>query len=132
MSDRDLYTVTMIRSVKVTTPAGEKMQDIIETHYDVTWKGIDVLQAKHAGDVTVEQQTKRLDRMPKIETGERELSTEPTRGAPIDREKVAGGYRRSAQFTTTPTGERKPIKESFPVAAGYASVVNEIMKDSRA
>jgi hypothetical protein len=139
MSANDLYTVTLVRSVPIKTTAGDRIQDIIETYYDLSWKAIGALQAKHAGiDVTVEKQKSELGRKPKIEIGEHNAPANLTPikwweadGADLRKREQSAYVSRVTSADEKVLPERETVVVSTP-EAGYAGVINELLKGSAA
>lgn len=119
-----LYTVMMVRSIPVRTEDDQQvMQDTIETYFDQTDAMIKVIQGRHPGtDVQVDKQTRRLGKMPLIESSESFKAmkrypsiTREERAAPVKEKLVL------PRLVTAPAAFISP---------GYADAINEAMKDA--
>lgn len=126
MTELALYTVTFSRSMKITLSKGERWQDIVETHYDVTEKGLDALHLKVPGcDMQIERQLRKLSKKSEVSFGERNISEHP----PVQRlsrdEKLAAATKpvRQERFSAAKTYET--VVTEKPVSGGnYADLVN--------
>jgi hypothetical protein len=128
----DLYTVVICTSKPVEHKAGGRVttinQDVIETYYDATYPQVLAYRKKFAGEVTIEKQSRRLDRAPKIETGESPIAAERFPSVPrlhLDpqqrRAAIAAACVRPVGYTSEP----HVISEPSPTPTdSYADLVN--------
>src|SRR5579863_4183961 len=123
MSKKDVYTATIVTTAKITTPAGERMQDTVQIFYDVDWKQLDFYRAKFSiAGITIEAQTRVLGKAPQVHLGERLVETEL---AVIPREKLAPATKpvrpTAPDFTDRAHGEFRKVsttKPAMPAAPG--------------
>lgn len=129
----ELYTVTFRRSMPIKNAKGQdRIQDIIETHYDQTRKGLDALNAKFPGmNFQIEKQGGRLNRSSEVDFGERlpPQNPMPVRLSPEER------HRRQAAPVQEPVKQfrpaAQPTKSSILNTGGtYTDLVNEMAKES--
>ena len=121
-----LYTAIFIRSKEITRGKMKVIEDIIETHYDLTWKGIGVIQQKYGNiDCTTEEQSRRLDKLPLNEMSSHLPCTQ--RLAPIPREE---------RLVEAPKPEPRRVGiivgGASHGAATYSALVDAMMKETAA
>lgn len=136
MTQETLKTVTFCQSVPLRKQGDDQiMLDTIQTYWDCTERVIKALAEKFPGTMfQIERQTRRLDRMPKIETSESFLAMKrfPSMTSE-ERAKFSGIAAKPHDRLFTP--KPKPAPEFTPKPrpakqADYAGLVNEMMKDS--
>ena len=125
----DLYTVVICTSKPVEHKTGGKTvtinQDVIETYCDATWKQVLAYRKKFGGEVTIEKQSRRLDRSPKIEMGESTICAERFPTVPRERLHLSPLQMREAALACgrRPKGyESEPHVVSEPES--FADLVN--------
>jgi hypothetical protein len=54
----DIYTVTIVREIEVTTKAGSRMEDLVEVYRDCTWEQVRAYRHKfpEPADITIMNQ----------------------------------------------------------------------------
>lgn len=114
-----LYTVIICTSKPVTRKTGTVNQDVIETYYDATWPQVLAYRKKYDGEITVEPQSRRLDKLPKVETGE----------SPIALKRFPSQPRLNVEISPISKSE-PPIKSHGGLGVGgYAELVNVMMNE---
>ena len=125
----DLYTVVICTSKPVEHKTGGKTvtinQDVIETYCDATWKQVLAYRKKFGGEVTIEKQSRRLDRSPKIEMGESTICAERFPTVPRERLHLSPLQMREAALACgrikgnrmTSRMEREPVRRSWTLTA---------------
>lgn len=130
MSGNDLYTVTICTSKPVTRKTGTVNQDLIETYYDATWPMVLAYRKKSDGEITVEKQRMKLDKLPKIETSESVIAAKRFPTVPrlnIDLPKSFTPAQVSAITRTDPTITNHGGLGSH----GYAELVNVMNREAQ-